>query len=89
MQFKLLLDPRDVMSSLNSKIDGFFQKGTGVVSAIESGTILKHLTGLGKKMNGIEANAYAEQYGASNVYQWIGNIKAQLCGISEENCLKH
>lgn len=63
-------------SGLMSKIQiGFIQKGTGDVTAIESGTTIKHLSGLGKKMIGIEANAYAEQYASSNVIQWMGNIK--------------
>lgn len=64
-------------AGLMAKIQvGFIQKGTGLVTAVESGTTLEFLTGLGLKMDGIEANAYAEQYGSSNVIQWMGNIKA-------------
>lgn len=54
---------------------GFLQKGTGDVTAVESGTTIEYLPGLGKKMNGINSNAYIEHYGSSNIIQWIGNIK--------------
>jgi hypothetical protein len=55
---------------------GFIQKGTGLVTFVESGTTLKYLTGRGLKMDGINANAYLEKDGSTEVFFFFGNIKA-------------
>jgi len=66
-----------VPTGLMAKIQvGFAQKGTGLVTFVESGTTLNFLTGLGLKMAGINANAYLEKEGSIEEFFLFGNIKA-------------
>ena len=66
-----------VPTGLMAKIQvGFIQKGSGLVTFVESGTTLKYLTGLGLKMAGINANAYLEKEGSIEELFLFGNIKA-------------
>lgn len=66
-----------VPTGLMAKIQvGFIQKGSGLVTFVESGTTLKYLTGLGLKMAGINANAYLEKEGSIEELFLFGNITA-------------
>lgn len=66
-----------VPTGLMAKIQvGFIQKGTGLVTFVESGTVLKYLTGLGLKMTGVNANAYLEKSASTEILYLFGNIEA-------------
>jgi hypothetical protein len=54
---------------------GFIQQGSGLVTIVPSGTTINYLPGLGLKLKDINANAYLEKDGATEVFQLIGNIK--------------